>query len=386
MQIKNTIKNKALRLIFPAFAFGALLASAVPMTRLSADNTLNADVPVFEISTSDANVLETLKEAVITDRAEDDPNIDLNDVDLSGSYIDIDGLNTSKTGIQTVKFKVNLAMKESEEVYSQSSIGYSFIEDAVVKVTVDSAPKISLKRTDITVNNGDSFNPESFLAYANDTSGNLPALKIDSNVDMSQDGNYTVTYTAVDKTGKSSSATLNVTVRTPQEILDAAQRAAEEAAQAAAAEEAERQRQAAEEAERARQEQMAAIAAASTPVVSGDASSVAGFASSFAGVSPYVWGGTSPSGWDCSGFTMYVYSQFGVSLPHYSGAQANCGMYVDSLANAQPGDLLANGNHAAIYIGGGMVVNAMNPSIGTQICSVSSAFGGSSYSIRRIVG
>ena len=61
-------------------------------------------------------------------------------------------------------------------------------------------------------------------------------------------------------------------------------------------------------------------------------------------------------------------------------------MYVDSLANAQPGDLLANGTHAAIYIGGGMVVNALNPYQGTGICSVSSAFGGSGYSIRRIVG
>ena len=381
MQIKNTLKNKALKMIFPAFVIGGMIASALPVTKLSADDSLSADIPVFEISTSESDPIEKLKEAVIQDRAEKDETIDLADVDLSRSYIDIDGLNTSKTGIQAVKVKVNLSMRQSEDVYSQTSIGYSFIQDAVVKVTVNTAPKISLKSTAITVNNGDRFNPESFLAYANDSSGNLPALKITSDVDMNQDGEYTVVYTAVDQTGNSSTATLSVTVKTPQEVIDARIAAEEAAAEQARQEELERQRR--EEEERRRQ---AMLAAASTPVVTGDPSSVAGYAASFVGLVPYVWGGTTPAGWDCSGFTQYVFAQFGVSLPHYSGSQANCGMYVDSLANAQPGDLLANGTHAAIYIGGGMVVNALNPYQGTQICSVSGAFGGAGYSIRRIVG
>ncbi len=381
MQIKNTLKNKALKMIFPAFVIGGMIASAIPVTKLSADDSLSADIPVFEISTSESDPIEKLKEAVIEDRAEKDETIDLEEVDLSRSYIDIDGLNTTKTGIQAVKVKVNLSMRQSEDVYSQTSIGYSFIEDAVVKVTVNTAPKISLKSTAITVNNGDRFNPESFLAYANDSSGNLPALKITSNVNMDQDGEYTVVYTAVDQTGNSTTATLSVTVKTPQEVIDARIAAEEAAAEQARQEELERQRR--EEEERQRQ---AMLAAASTPIVAGDPSSVAGYAASFVGLVPYVWGGTTTAGWDCSGFTQYVYAQFGVSLPHYSGSQANCGMYVDSLANAQPGDLLANGTHAAIYIGGGMVVNALNPYQGTGICSVSSAFGGAGYSIRRIVG
>ena len=381
MQIKNTLTNKALKMIFPAFVIGGMIASALPVTKLSADDALSAEIPVFEISTSEADPIEKLKEAVIENRAEKDETIDLEEVDLTRSYIDIDGLNTSKTGIQAVKVKVNLSMRQSEDVYSQTSIGYSFIQDAVVKVTVNTAPKISLKSTAITVNNGDRFNPESFLAYANDSSGNLPALKITSDVDMNQDGEYTVVYTAVDQTGNSSTATLSVTVKTPQEVIDARIAAEEAAAEQARQEELERQRR--EEEERRRQ---AMLAAASTPVVTGDPSSVAGYAASFVGLVPYVWGGTTPAGWDCSGFTQYVFAQFGVSLPHYSGSQANCGMYVDSLANAQPGDLLANGTHAAIYIGGGMVVNALNPYQGTQICSVSGAFGGAGYSIRRIVG
>ena len=75
----------------------------------------------------------------------------------------------------------------------------------------------------------------------------------------------------------------------------------------------------------------------------------------------YVYGGNQPTGWDCSGFVQYVYGHFGVNLPHASGGQMVVGSPVSSLAEAQPGDILANAGHAAIYIGNGMVMNAMNP-------------------------
>ena len=95
------------------------------------------------------------------------------------------------------------------------------------------------------------------------------------------------------------------------------------------------------------------------------------YAKEFLG-NPYVWGGTSlTNGTDCSGFVLSVYKKFGISLPHYSGSQANCGTAI-KLSEAQPGDLIFYGkgstiNHVAIYIGGGQVIHASNPKTGIRI-------------------
>lgn len=88
---------------------------------------------------------------------------------------------------------------------------------------------------------------------------------------------------------------------------------------------------------------------------------------------PYVWGGTSlTKGADCSGFTMSVFSHFGIGLPHYSGSQAGMGTAVKS-GDMQPGDLVfyANSkgtiNHVGIYIGNGQIVNAASRRSGIKI-------------------
>ena len=101
-------------------------------------------------------------------------------------------------------------------------------------------------------------------------------------------------------------------------------------------------------------------------------SKLVNYALQFVG-NPYVWGGTSlTKGADCSGFTMKVMQNFGVSLPHYSGAQAKMGKAVKS-SEMRPGDLIfyANSsgtvNHVALYIGNGQIVHAASRKSGIKI-------------------
>ena len=79
---------------------------------------------------------------------------------------------------------------------------------------------------------------------------------------------------------------------------------------------------------------------------------------------PYVWGGESLThGVDCSGFTMKVYEHYGITLPHSSQAQGNCGKEV-SEKDMQPGDLIVYSGHVAMYAGNGMLLHAAGEKVG----------------------
>lgn len=109
-----------------------------------------------------------------------------------------------------------------------------------------------------------------------------------------------------------------------------------------------------------RSTERAAVAVASNPVpqtVAGNA--VLEIAARYVGV-PYVSGGSTPDGFDCSGFTSYVYGQLGVSLPRTSGSQRNVGQVV-SRADALPGDLIWSPGHVGIYAGGNQQIDAPRP-------------------------
>ncbi len=72
---------------------------------------------------------------------------------------------------------------------------------------------------------------------------------------------------------------------------------------------------------------------------------------------PYRYGGENPSGFDCSGFVMFVYSQFGIELPHSASAQGAMGKPI-RLADARPGDIVMISGHNGIYAGNGMILDA----------------------------
>ncbi|WP_366180515.1 C40 family peptidase [Actinomyces timonensis] len=99
---------------------------------------------------------------------------------------------------------------------------------------------------------------------------------------------------------------------------------------------------------------------AAAPAASG--SSIVSIAMQYVGT-PYVFGGSSPQGFDCSGFVQYVYARAGISLPRTSGAQAAAGTAV-SMAEARPGDIVYYGYHVGIYAGNGMMIDAGNESTG----------------------
>lgn len=163
--------------------------------------------------------------------------------------------------------------------------------------------------------------------------------------------------------------------RKAQEQAEAEAQAQAQAAQAQTQTQAEAQTA-------SRSSERADISSVPTAPVSATGQALADYALQFQGY-PYVSGGNTPSGWDCSGFVQWVFAQFGVSLPHYSGAQMSVGTAVGSIAEAAPGDIIVNTQHAAIYIGNGMVINALNPAQGTQVTSLAVFSGG--YAIRRVL-
>jgi cell wall-associated NlpC family hydrolase len=113
---------------------------------------------------------------------------------------------------------------------------------------------------------------------------------------------------------------------------------------------------------------------------------VVGIAMRYLGT-PYVWGGSSPGGFDCSGLVAYVYAQVGVSLPHYTGAQWNVGVPV-SRGDLQPGDLVFFDGlgHVGIYIGGNSFIHAPHTGDVVKISSMTGWYADTYVGARRVTG
>lgn len=114
---------------------------------------------------------------------------------------------------------------------------------------------------------------------------------------------------------------------------------------------------------------------------------IATYAQKFVGY-PYVYGGTSPSGFDCSGFVQYIYRQFGCSINRTATAQLGNG-YSVSYDDLRPGDLVffgygSSASHVGMYIGGGQFVHAQNSSTGVVISNLAGSYASRYIGARRI--
>jgi len=113
--------------------------------------------------------------------------------------------------------------------------------------------------------------------------------------------------------------------------------------------------------------------------------SIVRYARHFLGV-PYVYGGSTPHGFDCSGFTRYVFAHFGVSLPHYTYAQYDLGHRVSRWA-LRAGDLVFfdGVGHVGLYIGHNLFIHAPHSGTSVSVASLAGSYGGSFVGARRML-
>ena len=374
MQNKN-LKQKRVGIALASLAAAAMFAAAVPATQVFASDDETAiqaaDLPLIEVSMQDAAPLETIKKKIIELNAEADEDIDLDAIDISASQMDLQGFDRSRTGIQTVTARLSLS-EDSET--ADKSLGYSFIQNATVQMVKSTAPQLKLKANAVTVNNGDAWNASSYISYINDDSGILPALVVEGNVDMEEDGDYRVTYTAVDTEGKTATASLKVSVRTPEEVIKAREEAERIAAEEAAAEaerlaqeqreKEEAERRAAEEAAEA--ERAAQLAAQAQAEADPAAAAASAYAITGSSDNPY-YGGWS----NCAyGAWQLAHDLSGVNLP--SWGYAGTWLYSAQASGYATGYAPAAGS-IAVYSGHVAYVSAVN---GDQVYIMEGGYNG----------
>lgn len=200
------------------------------------------------------------------------------------------------------------------------SSGNSTKKEFNVNVADLSAPQLSLTKSRVEVKKGGKINLKDYIKSAQDVKdGNLKSqVKISGSVNTKKTGKYTITYTVKDKAGNTTKKTLKVEVYDP-EIKNGA----------------------------------GIIATAKSKLGT-----------------PYRWGATGPSSFDCSGFTQWVYKKNGKSIPRTSSAQKNAGTRI-SISKAKPGDIVWRPGHVGIYVGGGRVIHA--PSSGKTVSYTSAS-------------
>lgn len=253
------------------------------------------------------------------------------------------------------------------EIYKGGTEEKNLVPTMTKKVMVrfdNDAPVIKLKSETVVVNNGDTFNPSSYITYINTDANILPALEVKSNVDTLVDGDYTVEYKATDLKGKITEKTLKVSVRTHQEVLEKQEQ--ERIAEETRLEE--------ERIAQERQQSLLQRSLYSAPVqnisYAATGNEAVDRAMAYIGYS-YIWGSNNPAngGFDCSGLVQYCYG-IGARTTY---DQRNLGTHRYDVWNAPAGALYFynNDSHVSIATGNGGTVQAMNESVGVTTQSIS---------------
>lgn len=293
---------------------------------------------------------------------------DVNVLEYGSANYNIKNLVENVDG-ESISVKKNIDVKKigEQELVIEVKKG-DVVKDVPVKIEVKdtSAPEIKLKEENISLTVGEDFDILNNLDSVSDiVDGNLQYQQkeivneeVDTNyytvygeVNNNVSGVYPVVVKAVDKYGNEASRTYNVEVK--QKYVSF----------------------------------MNNITYHNNYVATGDTNQLVNLAYSLVG-SPYVAGGASPAGFDCSGFVYYLYSQIGISVSRSSSTQIYDGVAV-SYDAAQPGDILSWGyvdgvpTHSALYIGNGQMIHATNPRQGVIVSDVAAWTRGSGT---RVIG
>ena len=248
-------------------------------------------------------------------------------------------IDTSKVGKQ----KVDVTLEKYN--ITRKRFFYVDVVDTV-------APVISLKEDTITITEGESYDIFQNIASVDDVvDGSIDYQSnevvnqdtdsyyytVNTDFDNNNSGSYQIEVKAVDKSNNVSTSTFTINVEKPQVVYRN-------------------------------------VTYAANAGVNNNAGGIVGTAYSLLG-SPYVSGGNSPAGFDCSGFVQYVYSQNGVYVSRSASTQAYDGVGI-SLESAQPGDIIVWGygngaiTHSTLYVGDGLMIHAANPSMGVILSGV----------------
>lgn len=217
-------------------------------------------------------------------------------------------------------------------------------------VVDEDAPRIVLSEDDVTLSEEDSFNPSSYLSSITDNfDGNIFEYTVENN-DLGVNGDlyigkHVLTYRVKDSSGNEATANLIVRVK----------------------------------------EKVKPVVNQYRPVADSPyAGSIVAEARRLLGAQ-YVWGGTGPYAFDCSGLVQYVYGRAGIYVPRTSGQQAHYGQAINpnDMSSWRAGDIITFGpggnEHVAIYSGYGTLIHALNPNEGVRETGVFGAI----YSVRR---